>query len=83
MGRFADAVMRVVPLDLPMTEETMSLITGWQGTRDDLNLLGITCRPVAETMSDAVRTWFASGLLTAKEAGLAANGAHTGPADPL
>jgi hypothetical protein len=34
-------------------------------------------------MTDAVRTWLASGLLTAKEAGLAANGARTGPADRL
>jgi nucleoside-diphosphate-sugar epimerase len=68
-GRLADRVMEVVPLQLPLSEESMTLITTWPGTVDDADALGVRARPVEETLATALRAWSEAGLLTRRQAG--------------
>ena len=69
IGRAVDRVMTVVPLDLPITEEAMTLLTMWPGTEDNVEELGMQYRPVDETLAAAVRAWLDAGLVTPRQAG--------------
>jgi nucleoside-diphosphate-sugar epimerase len=68
-GRVADRVMAVVPVRLPLSEESMTLITTWPGTDDDAPALGMRYRPVAETLAAALRAWRDAGFLSRRQAG--------------
>ena len=68
-GRLADRVMGVVPLQLPLSEESMTLITTWPGTVDDADALRVRYRPVEETLASALGAWLEAGLLTRRQAG--------------
>jgi len=81
-GRVLDALRRVVPLDSPMTEEAMALVTGWSGTEDCFVQLGVRLRDPAETLEVSLRAWREAGLLTARQAGARHRDA-AGRADPL
>ncbi len=69
IGRAVDRLMTVVPLDLPITEEAMTILTQWPGTDDTVSELGMTYRPVDETLAAAVRAWVDAGLISARQAG--------------
>jgi nucleoside-diphosphate-sugar epimerase len=69
IGRAVDRVMTFVPLDLPITEEAMTLLTTWPGTEDNVGELGLQYRPVDDTLADAVRAWLDAGLVTKRQAG--------------
>ena len=71
-GRALDTARRVVPLDSPMTEEAMALVTGWRGTEDCFDRLGVQLRDPRETLEVSLRAWRAAGLVTARQAGRAA-----------
>lgn len=70
IGRFNDALMRVLPLDLAITGEGMQYLTRWPGSDDTaaLDLLGRDLRPLPETVEDSVRWLVAAGHLDPKYA---------------
>ena len=70
IGRFNDALMRVVPLDLAITGEGMQYLTRWPGSDDAaaLDLLGRDLRPLRDTVEDSVRWLVAAGHLDQKYA---------------
>lgn len=69
-GRLADLISAPLPIELPLNAESMSTITTWPGTEDNISsTLGIQCRPVIDTLTDAIRAWFDAGLLTRRHAG--------------
>lgn len=79
-GRLLDGLARVLPIDPTMTEEAMTLVTRWPGTDDDLAALGVTPRPVEETLAVALQAWLAAGLIRPRHIGPRAAG--TSPASP-
>jgi nucleoside-diphosphate-sugar epimerase len=71
MGRAMDAVTRVAPIESVFTEAGMTIHTRWPPSDDHLiaDELGITLRPVEETLADTIRTLHAAGRLSARQAG--------------
>ena len=70
MGRFMDRLAAVVPFEPALTEEAMTLITTWPGTDDNAPAdLGMTYRPVRETLATALEAWLAAGLITRRQRG--------------
>jgi nucleoside-diphosphate-sugar epimerase len=71
-GRLADSITSIVPLRLTVTEEAMTLVTTWQGTDDNATeALGVTRRPVVETLAAALDAWVEAGLLRPDQGGRA------------
>lgn len=71
LGRVVDQVRRVVPFDTVFTAEAMDILTLAMPT-DDRKVheeLGVTYRDPADTMTEAVRSLFRAGRLSAREAG--------------
>jgi nucleoside-diphosphate-sugar epimerase len=73
VGRAVDRLASVLGRELPVTEESMALITGWPGTDDNVESeLGLHYRPVAETLAAALEAWLGAGFLRPKQAGVVA-----------
>jgi dihydroflavonol-4-reductase len=70
IGRFNDALMRVVPADFAITAEGMEYLTRWPGTDDTaaLALLDRPLTPLEETVRDTVAWLVADGHLDPKYA---------------
>src|SRR4029453_8949550 len=59
LGRLADRV----PLDLAVDTESMEVITTWPGTADNAPAdLGLSYRPITETLEAALEAWLTAGL---------------------
>lgn len=70
MGRAVDRLAARLPMEPALTEEAMTLITEWQGTEDNAPTeLGVTYRPIADTLEAALDAWLAAGLLTTRQRG--------------
>lgn len=70
MGRLMDRLAAVVPFEPALTEEAMTLITTWPGTADNApSELGLTYRPVRDTLATALDAWEAAGLVTRRQRG--------------
>lgn len=70
IGRFMDRLATMVPFEPALTEEAMTLITTWPGTDDNAPAdLGLTYRPVRETLATALDAWTAAGLITRRQRG--------------
>lgn len=70
VGRAADLLRSVVPVGGPISEEAMSLVTGWQGTDDSsMQALGVTLRDPRETLEVSLRAWRDAGLVTDRQLG--------------
>lgn len=70
IGRAVDRLAARLPIDPALTEEAMTLITEWRGTEDNAPTgLGVTYRPIAETLETALDAWLAAGLLTPRQRG--------------
>jgi nucleoside-diphosphate-sugar epimerase len=66
LGRLADRV----PLDLAVDTESMEVITTWPGTADNAPAdLGLSDRPITETLEAALEAWLTAGLITPRQAG--------------
>ena len=58
----------VLPVATP--EEAMTLITTWPGTADTApSELGLTSRPVRDTLATALDAWEAAGRVTRRQRG--------------
>jgi nucleoside-diphosphate-sugar epimerase len=70
-GHVCDAVKRVWDFDFPMTAEGMVFATRWRGADDSAARagLGARYRPLAETLSDALRWMWRAGHLEARHIG--------------
>lgn len=72
-GIVMDRIRKAIPFYSPLTEEGMTTITRWDGADDtDLTSLGITLRPIDETMTDTMRALRDNGHLKDKHIGLLA-----------
>ncbi|MCZ6830181.1 MAG: SDR family NAD(P)-dependent oxidoreductase [Gammaproteobacteria bacterium] len=73
LGRLIDAVnrMRDTPIDAPITHEGMVYATNWIKMDDSKAEadLGLTFRPVEESMSAAIRWLLSAGHITEEQAG--------------
>jgi dihydroflavonol-4-reductase len=74
VGRMFDAVARLRPHGLPVSSETMALLTQWPGADSTAaeQALGIRFRPVDGTLSDTLRWLNAAGHLDQAHVGAAA-----------
>ena len=70
-GRIGDVIKRVVEFDFPMTSETMSFATLWQGadSRATLDELGLDFRDPRETLADTLRWLHQAGHMDARFVG--------------
>lgn len=73
IGRAVDALGGVRPVDSPYTAEAMETFTRWPPTVDsDLTgALGVTLRPLAETLADTIAALARAGRVTLRQAGAA------------
>jgi nucleoside-diphosphate-sugar epimerase len=73
-GRVADAVQRLVPIRLPFGYEAATTLTDHHPCDDSRTWaeLGLTPRPLDDTIADTVRWMVAEGLITPAQAGLLA-----------
>lgn len=71
IGRAFDAAARVTPLKTVYTEEAMAIYTQWPPSDDHLvrKELGVTLRPLEETLADTIRALVAAGRLSGRQAG--------------
>jgi dihydroflavonol-4-reductase len=71
LGRLVDQIRKVVPFDTVYTAEAMALLTLARPTDDSAvhDQLGVTYRPVAETVQAMVRALYDANRLTAKQVG--------------
>lgn len=82
IGRAMDRLAARLPLEPALTEEAMTLITTWPGTEDNAPAdLGLTYRPVLETLAAALDAWLAAGLITERQRG-APRGTESGASAP-
>jgi nucleoside-diphosphate-sugar epimerase len=65
LGRVLDLARRVVPIELPLTAEAAAYVTRWDPVPSSpaLAQMGVTFRPVEESLSDAVRWMQQAGYL--------------------
>lgn len=83
VGRVADKLGSLVSVDTGLTEEGMTVVTRWEGTVDsDLTDWGIELRDPRTSFAEAIAGWHDAGLLTDKQAGLAATAQEPGTAPP-
>ena len=72
MGRMADALRRVVPINAAMNRFSMSVLTQWEGSEDsDLAIYGVEFRDIEETFADSLVAWHEAGLLSNRQIGKA------------
>src|SRR5947199_2830816 len=73
VGTVMDGLMRVLPLDSPLTHEGMTLLTRWVPTDDSAlhDDLGVQLRDPQETVRDAILGLVSLGRLTPGQAGSA------------
>lgn len=73
-GGVLDRLERFLPLDVPVTAEGVGYATRWVPMDNSWaeQRLGLTLRPVEETLADTIRWLCAKGHITAKQAGLLA-----------
>ncbi|MEM0952768.1 MAG: SDR family NAD(P)-dependent oxidoreductase [Pseudomonadota bacterium] len=73
LGRLVDWLTRIrgKALDIPVTHEAMVYATNWVRMDNSKSLveLGISFRPVADSLSDAIRYMAAEGLVEPRQAG--------------
>lgn len=70
MGRLADSIRRVVPINAAMNRFSMSVLTQWEGSEDsDLAAYGVELRAVEETFADSLAAWHEAGLLSDRQIG--------------
>ena len=85
MGRMADAIRRVVPINAAMNRFSMSVLTQWEGSEDsDLATYGVEFRAIEETFADSLVAWHEAGLLTDRQfgRGLSSPNPRTAPTPP-
>jgi hypothetical protein len=75
LGRAVDLARKVAPFESIFTAEAMDLLTLARPTDDSLvhEELGITYRPVEQTIDDVVRGLYRNGIVTAAQVGKAAS----------
>jgi len=72
MGRLADSIRRVVPINAAMNRFSMSVLTQWEGSEDsDLSEYGVQFRDIEETFADSLAAWHKAGLLSDRQVGKA------------
>jgi nucleoside-diphosphate-sugar epimerase len=73
-GTALDALRRVVPFHTIFTAEAMQLLTRAKETDDSAvrDELGISYRPAMETITEALRSLYAAGHISARQAGVLA-----------
>ena len=72
MGRMADALRRIVPINTAMNRFSMSVLTQWEGSIDsDLAAYGVEFRDIKETFADSLVAWHEAGLLSDRQVGKA------------
>lgn len=70
MGRLADSIRRVVPINAALNRFSMSVLTQWEGSEDsDLASYGVELRSIEETFADSLAAWHEAGLLSDRQAG--------------
>lgn len=71
VGRFVDLTHVKLPVDFELTHEAMveATLASPYDSREDESALGVSPRPVAETMRDTYRWLYRAGHITAEEAG--------------
>lgn len=71
LGRLADLVQNVVPLEVPMGYEAMQYATRWVQMDDSETerALDFSFRPLEESMADTIRWLYQSGHISAAAAG--------------
>lgn len=65
LGRMLDLVRKVVPVELPLTSESAAYVTRWDPVPSSSSLasMGVTFRPVHESIDDAVQWMRSAGHL--------------------
>ena len=72
IGRMADSIRRVVPINAAMNRFSMSVLTQWEGSEDsDLTVYGVEFRDIEETFADSLAAWHEAGLLSNRQIGKA------------
>ena len=72
IGRLADSIRRVVPINAGMNRFSMSVLTQWEGSQDsDLAAYGIELRDIEQTFADSLAAWHEAGLLSDRQVGKA------------
>ena len=72
IGRLADAIRPVVPINAAMNRFSMSVLTQWEGSEDsDLTGYGVEFRAIEETLTDSLAAWHEAGLLSNRQIGKA------------
>jgi hypothetical protein len=76
LGRVTDVVRNVVPFDTVFTAEAMTTLTRGRPTDDSAvhDELGIAYRDPLDVTADTVKALYATGRVSAKQAGKAATG---------
>jgi hypothetical protein len=73
LGRLVDTInrLRMKPLDVPLTHEAMVYATRWVKMDDRLaeTELGLTFRPLDDSLSDAIRSLVRAGHISPEMAG--------------
>jgi len=71
LGWVGDEVRRWVDFDMPLTAEAMEYASRWPGadSSETLAELGLTFRPIAETLEDTLRWLYEAGHVGAKAVG--------------
>jgi nucleoside-diphosphate-sugar epimerase len=75
IGRLLDAAKRIVPFDYPITHEAVEMMTRLVpcDSRATVEQLGVSFRPMEETLRDTIRCLYEAGEISAKIAGRIAN----------
>lgn len=73
-GSALDRLERYLPFDVPLTGEGLTYATRWVQMDNSWaeRQLGLTLRPIEETLADTIRWLCAQGHITAKQAGVLA-----------
>ena len=71
MGSFLDLLRRIMPVRYPLTRDAAEIMVTTVPTDDEASLrsLGVTLRPVEDTLTDALRWLVEEGHLTGRAAG--------------
>lgn len=72
VGRLADLIRRILPINAAMNRFSMSVLTQWEGSQDsDLAEYGVQFRDIEETFADSLAAWHEAGLLSDRRIGKA------------
>lgn len=79
-GMAVDRVARIVPIDSPVGEESMTLVTCWEGTDDRTAIeAGRTLRPLEESLRESLDAWHVAGKISDRQVGRLAGPASDPP----